>query len=556
MAHGRWYPTTTVLGDGRIMTFSGLDEFGNTSKAVEIYTVGSGWSPQYIASWTPPLYPRMHLLPNGQVFYSGPGTTSALFDPATHSWTQSVATTNYGGSRTYGSSVLLPLTPANNYDPKVMILGGGGTSTPTTEIIDLGSPTPVWQWGPSMSQPRIEMNAVILPSGNVLALGGSYKDEDGSTASLNADLYDPATNLFVVAGAGANAFPRLYHSVALLLPDATVWLAGGNPTRGSYDQHMEIYQPAYLFTTDLNGDVIPAPRPTIASAPAIVTWGTQFTVQTPDAASISSVVLVKNGAVTHAFDMDQRLVGMSFSQGSGALTVTAPPNGNIAPPGYYMLFLLNSAGVPSVASFVQLGQTDFSLSADPPSQTVVQGDSTTYTVNITPSNGFSGTASLSVDGLPAGATGSFDPGSITASGSSTLTISTLSSTVPGSYPLTITASSGSLVHTTMVTLVVTAAPDFSISASPPRRLLNRGSTVNYQVVVGSLNGFSGTVTLSYSGLPSGAKAKFNHQIITGSGTSTFRVAADQSATPGIYTLTISGSSGNVSHSTTVAVKIR
>jgi hypothetical protein len=499
----------------------------------------------------------MHLLPNGQVFYSGSSRTAALFDPATHLWTQNVATTNYGGDRTYGTSVLLPLLPQNNYDPKVMIMGGGGTSTMTTEIIDLGAPNPAWSWGPDMSQPRIQMNAVILPSGKVLAMGGSYKDENAGTASLNADLYDPDANAFVPDGAGANAFPRLYHSVALLLPDATVWLAGGNPVRGSYDQHMEIYQPAYLFTTDLNGDVIPAPRPTIASAPAIVTWGTQFTVQTPDAASISSVVLVKNGAVTHAFDMDQRLVGMSFSQESGALTVTAPPNGNIAPPGYYMLFLLNSAGVPSVARFVQLGvQTDFSVSADPSSQTVVQGESTSYTVSITSGNGFSGTASLSVDGLPAGATGSFDPGSITGPGSSTLSISTLSSTVPGSYPLTITATSGSLVHTTMVTLIVNAAPDFSLSAAPPRRLLNRGSTVNYQVTVGSLNGFSGTVTLSYSGLPPGTKAKFNHPTITGSGTSTFRVAADQTATPGIYTLTISGSSGNVSHSTTVDVKIR
>lgn len=557
MAHGRWYPTSTVLGDGRVMTFSGLDEAGNTSKAVEIYTVGSGWSPQYIAPWTPPLYPRMHLLPNGQVFYSGSTSTSALFDPSTQTWTQNVATTNYGGSRTYGSSVLLPLTPANNYDPKVMILGGGSTSTATTEIIDLGAPSPAWQWGPNMSQPRIEMNAVILPSGKVLALGGSYKDEDGSTASLNADLYDPVANAFVVSGAGVNAFPRLYHSVALLLPDATVWLAGGNPTRGSYEQHMEIYQPAYLFTTDLNGNVIPAPRPTITSAPASVTYGTQFTVQTPDAANISSVVVVRNGAVTHAFDMDQRLVGMSFSQGSGSLTVTAPSNSNIAPPGYYMLFLINSSGVPSVASFVQLGvQSDFSVSATPPSQTVVQGDSTTFTVSMTALNGFSGTASLSVSGLPAGATGSFDPDSITGSGSSTLSISTSSSTPPGTYPLTITAQSGSLTHTTMVTLIINAPADFTLSATPPSLTVRRGSSVTYKVTVGSVNGFSGTVTLSASGFPSGTKGNFNHKTIVGSGNSGFKVSATRSATPGTYTLTISGASGNLSHSTTVGLTIQ
>ena len=118
MAHGRWYPTVTTLGDGRVMTFSGLNENGNTNRAVEIYTVGSGWSQEYVASWTPPLYPWMHLLPSGKVFYSGPGATSRLFTPPpTASWTN-VATTKYGGQRTYGSSVLLPLTPANNYRPK------------------------------------------------------------------------------------------------------------------------------------------------------------------------------------------------------------------------------------------------------------------------------------------------------------------------------------------------------------------------------------------------------------------------------------------------------
>ena len=139
--------------------------------------------------------------------------------------------------------------------------------------------------------------------------------------------------------------------MALLLPDATVWLAGGNPTRGAYEQHMENYKPGYLFQS--NG--APAVRPSISSvSSASVTWGAQFTVQSPDATNISSVVLVRNGAVTHAFNADQRLVGISFTAGTGVLTVTAPPNQNIAPPGYYMLFLVNKSGVPSVASTIQL----------------------------------------------------------------------------------------------------------------------------------------------------------------------------------------------------------
>ena len=316
---------------------------------MEIYTVGSGWSPEYPAGWTPPLYPRMHLLTDGRVFYSGSGRGSRIFDPSTKTWSGVVATTNYAGTRTYGTSVLLPLTPANGYKPQVMIFGGGNPATATTEIIDLSAPTPSWQYGPPMSQPRIEMNATILPNGKVLAVGGSINDEDAATASLAADLYDPNTNTF--RSAGANAYPRLYHSGSVLLPDATVLLVGGNPTRGSYEQHMEIYSPSYLFNA-VGG---PALRPAITGVtPGTFSYGETFQVYTPAAATIASVVLIRPGAQTHAFDMEQRMVALSFTAGAGVLDVTAPPNGNIAPPGYYMLFVLDSAGVPSVASFVQL----------------------------------------------------------------------------------------------------------------------------------------------------------------------------------------------------------
>lgn len=473
MAHGRWYPTVTTLANGTVMAFSGLDENGNTNVTVEIYTPGSGWSSPASASWTPPLYPWMHLLPSGKVFYSGPSASSRTFDPTTQTWSSVLATTNFGSTRTYGSSVLLPLTPANNYDPKVMILGGANPSTATTEIIDMGASSPSWKYGPSMSQPRIEMNAVILPSGKVLAVGGSLNDEDPTTASLNADLYDPASNTF--SSAGANVYPRLYHSVALLLPDATVALAGGNPVRGSYEQHIEIYTPAYLF----NADGTSATRPTISSAPSTITWGSSFTVQTPDAANISSVVLVRNGAVTHAFNMDQRLVGLSFTAGTGTLTVTDPPNNNVAPPGYYMLFLLNSSGVPSLASMVQIqAQPDFAISATPSSQSVAQGGSTTFTVNVTPSNGFSGSVALSVSGLPSGATSAFNPTSITGTGSSTLTVGTATTTPAGTYPLTITGTSGSLSHTAQVTLVVKGPPPTVTAISPTSGPMSGGTAVS------------------------------------------------------------------------------
>src|SRR5207247_2517992 len=179
--------------------------------------------------------------------------------------------------------------------------------------------TPRWQFGPPMSQPRIEMNATILPNGKVLALGGSTNDEDAATASLNADLYDPNTNTF--GSAGRNVYPRLYHSGSVLLPDATVLLVGGNPSRGTYEQHMEIYSPPYLFNTDGSFALRPAITGVI---PAAFSYGDTFQVHTSAAASVASVVLVRPGAQTHAFDMDQRIVGLAFTAGTGVLDVTAP----------------------------------------------------------------------------------------------------------------------------------------------------------------------------------------------------------------------------------------
>lgn len=550
MAHGRWYPTLVTLGDGKVMIFSGLNETGSTNTAVEFYSVDTGWSSQFTASWTPDLYPRLHLLPNGKVFYSGAQTTSKLFDPSTNTWNTSVAKTNYSGTRTYGTSVLLPLSPSNNYDPRVLIMGGGNPATGTTEIIDMGSPTPAWKYGPNMSQARIEMNAVILPNGKVLALGGSVNDEDTSTASLNADLYDPVSNTF--SSAGANAYPRLYHSVALLLPDATVWFAGGNPSRGSYVKQMEIYKPAYLF----NADGTPATRPSITSAPASVSYGESFNVTTPD--TIASVVLVRNGTVTHAFGMDQREVGLSFTAGSGSLTVTAPPNGNIAPPGYYILFLLNQSGVPSVASFIQITNApptpDFSVTATPSSQNVAPGKSTSYTVNVTPSGGFTGSVSFSVAGLPSGATGSFTPSSVSGSGSSTLTVNASTSTPAGTYPLTITATSGSLTHTAQVNLSVA---DFSISVSPSSQTLTAAgnSKTTYTVTISALGPFSATTTFSVSGLPARTSASFSPGSVPGKGTSTLTISAKQRAPSGTYPLTVSATGGGLTHSATVSLVI-
>jgi len=168
------------------------------------------------------------------------------------------------------------------------------------------------------------------------------------------------------------------------------------------------------------------------------------------------VVLVRPGSPTHAFDQDQRLVRLSYNAGSGVLNVTAPPTGNIAPPGYYMLFVVSSAGVPSTASFVRL-TADFSLSATPASQTVLPGGSTSYTATVAAGTGPTGAVAFSVGGLPSGATAAFTPASVNGSGSTTMRVATSLTTPLGTYPLTITASGGGLVRREAVTLTVGAS---------------------------------------------------------------------------------------------------
>jgi Domain of unknown function (DUF1929) len=493
----------------------------------------------------------MHVLPNGNVFYSGPSINSSIYNPLTNTWSMKVAVTNFTNPRTYGSSVLLPLTPANNYAPKVMIFGGHNPATNTTEIIDLSAPTLAWKWGPPMSQPRIEMNAVILPTGKILALGGSAQDETASTASLNADLYDPVAGTF--SSAGANAYPRMYHSNAMLLPDATVALAGSNPARGNYEPHIEIYQPAYLFTTDSGGNVIPATRPTIASAPPTVSYGGAFSVQTPDAASIASVVLVRAPAVTHAFDMDQRLVGLAFTAGAGTLNVTGPPNANIAPPGYYLLFLVNSAGVPSVANFVQVfGPPDYTLTVTPATKAANDGSSISFSVNVAPAWNYTGQVSLSVAGLPAGAVGTFSSNP-TIGGISNLAITKTSNAVAGNYPLTITATDGTITHTASATLSLKA---FSISATPSSQILPIGGTTTYTITITPQNGFNSVVNFSKVGLPSGVTASFNPSSVTGSGTSTLTLTAATTAPPTTKSFTVTGASGNMARSVSLSVTVQ
>jgi len=569
MAAGRWYGTATTLADGRVMAFSGLNGSGGTGTTVQIYDLtaaGTGWGTSITEPFTPPLFPRVFVLPNAKVWFTGHGSggsiaTAWFFNPATSGWSSSVAKTR---ERSYGGAVMLPLLPPS-YVPKVMNCGGGDNpATATTEVYDLSTTPPTLAAGPAMSAGRNNMNSVLLPNGKVLLSGGSSVSETPDTAGKSADMYDPATN--AIESAGTASFSRLYHSTALLLPDATVASMGSNPgARGKYVTAIEIYTPPYLY--DANDHLITTGRPAITGVPAgPVAYGSAFPVTYTSDSPISSAVLVRPGSTTHAFDMEQRIVGLCGPSpqppctGSGTLSLTAPvcvlppsPTPNCpAPPGYYMLFVLDSAGVPSKAGWVDLEPS----TATPPSG-VISSPVSDVTINAGGSVSFdSGTTSTKYSwvfsgGNPATSTAK-TPGSVTYASA-------------GEYTASLTlidAANNSDPSPPMRKIkVLPASADFDITVSPASRTVNPGQSSTYTVTVTPLRGFTGTVNLSVDsegGFPSGVSSGgFSPSTIPGSGSSTLTMLASGSTIPYATSMSVHGSSGAITHtgSSTLVVNL-
>jgi Domain of unknown function (DUF1929)/Kelch motif len=302
----------------------------------EVWT-GTGWRKLTGAARALPWYPRTFLAPNGKVFYAGEKkTTYYLSTSGTGSWTL-VGDRRYG-VRDYGSAVM--------YQPGRILYAGGGRTTATAEIIDLNQAAPVWKMTDPMAFPRRHLNATILPDGKVLVTGGSSGTDfsDERRAVHAAELWDPNTGHWTTLA--SNQISRVYHSTSLLLKDGRVLHTGSGDASGEIDHRdAEIFSPPYLFQ---------GARPTISSAPTSVKYGTSFVIGTPDPAAISRVTWIRLGSVTHAFDMNQRFVELSFQRVSGGLNTAAPTNRNLAPPGHYLLFVLNAKGVPSVARIVRI----------------------------------------------------------------------------------------------------------------------------------------------------------------------------------------------------------
>jgi hypothetical protein len=389
---GRWYPMLVTIGSGDVLAVSGHPSSRDSRHdhhVPERFTP----SPAPAGGWTllwpphpdfesrdPHVYPRLHLLPNGRVFCSTPlaaPSRSQLIDPATGARFPAGDAPpdpiNFGGEVVQdGTSVLLPLLPSDNYRPRVLLCGG---TQPV--IMDLqplmDDPAENTHWVPTAGRvvapaapvgsqpprfttpnpPRLHLNAVLLPTGDVLVCGGCANFRKDATAVLEVELYRPAQgdapDRWEVLPAAR--IVRNYHSVALLMPDGRVWTAGsdhdGAQGRENIEPRIEILNPPYMAAPT---------RPRIASSSTKISYSTTFLVDARPASEVSRVAIVRAASVTHAFSSDQRYVGLNFDLRPGdRLRVEGPPNSDIAPPGSYLLFVIDTKGIPSIGRFVQVG---------------------------------------------------------------------------------------------------------------------------------------------------------------------------------------------------------
>jgi glycosidase len=369
MNHGRWYPTAVTLPDGRTFVCSGSYPTGplqppfNANSLNNISQVLENGVWNDLTNFTGlPLFPRLHVAPNGNLFMSGPLATSYYFENVGHG---NPGTWSPIASRSINNA---DYAPSVMYDKgKVIFIGGGGGSVGgplpanIAETIDLNVPTPSWAAAAPMNFHRRQHNATLLADGTVLVTGGSQAsgfDSVGPGQPVRTpEIWDPHTGeKGTWTQMAPEAVDRCYHSTAVLLPDGRVFSGGGgeyapvvgvdqgNPPINTH-ANAQLFSPPYLFR---------GKRPTITGAPRKVQYGQAFEVGTPMPHEIGQVTWIRLPSVTHSFDQNQRINFLPFEPGADTITVTSPADGNVCPPGHYMLFLLNRRKVPSIATIIQI----------------------------------------------------------------------------------------------------------------------------------------------------------------------------------------------------------
>jgi hypothetical protein len=348
MNHGRWYPTAVNLPDGRVLVVAGDSNCrGCWVPIPEIYNPSTNTWVQLNSAFNPlPEYPHLFVLSDGRVVAVGAfevPIAAQVLDLNTQTWTTVDPAVHDGHSSVmYARDMLMKSgTVADSVPPF-------WPAEATTYVLDMTQAQPSWRETPPMAFARAYHNLTILPDGNVLATGGGVTTDtfDQSQAVFAAEYWSPTTETWTVMA--SMSVPRLYHSTALLIPDGRVLVAGAGRFGGdAADDQLsaQIYSPPYLFK---------GTRPTITSAPSLISYNNAFSVSTPSAGTIAKVTMLRLGSVTHHFNVGQRFLNLSFQVAGSNLTVQPPANSNLAQPGHYMLFIVNTNGVPSVASILRL----------------------------------------------------------------------------------------------------------------------------------------------------------------------------------------------------------
>ncbi len=340
-SRGRYYPTVTRLPDGEVLISGGNTTTGANNTDVDVYTpppAGSNVGTiRNVGQHLGGLYPRQWVLPNGTVLEET-SRKSAILDPATWTWTTLPApiTRHKSGFSAY----LLPGPPSGS---TVAAMVGGGDGTGTTagaESMDAAVSPVSWNRLPSLPQSRAHMSPVILPDGSLLGVGGNSLGNFQQPQYSALQLVPGSSSWTTLA---SQVDRRGYHSSAVLLPDGTVFSAGDTGAGGGGIAD-EIFSPPYLFQ---------GARPTVTAAPSQADHGASFTITTPDVNS--RAVLMSPGAATHTTDFSGRHVELAVTDRSDTGMTVAVPSDTVALTGYYMLFLVSSTGVPSVASWIHIG---------------------------------------------------------------------------------------------------------------------------------------------------------------------------------------------------------
>jgi YVTN family beta-propeller protein len=438
----RGYNANTLVEDGSVFTLGGSWSGGRGNKHGERWTAAAGWQrlagvPVDAALGNDPDFAfradnHMWLFPapNGQVLQAGPS--------AAMNWIE-----------TQGSGRILPAGPRGDdvysqsgnavmYDIGKVLKAGGATAYEgrnainSAYVIDMNAGVSVRKVAP-MAYSRIFSNGVVLPNGQVLIVGGHTFGQPWSdnNSVLIPELWDPATEAFLPLP--PMAVPRNYHSIALLLPDARVMVAGSGLCGSCATNHAnaQILTPHYL----LNADGSPATRPVIHTVPASATHGTSIPATTDS--PVSAFSLVRLGSTTHTVNNDQRRIPLQFSPtGTNAYALHLPSNPGVLLPGYYMLFAMNDAGVPSVSRMVRISGNAAPRIVNPGTQNGSLGTPVTLPLTATTPTG---TLSFSATGLPPGL--AIDPASGTIHGMLDAI---------GQHVVTLTATNGTATTSTML----------------------------------------------------------------------------------------------------------